>query len=159
MKHNSFHFVTLTSLSLFGITAPRPENAAALLPLEELRHCVSIAEPGPRLACYDSVAGQRVEAPDARRVVSAMPKDGFGLGAAKRVPVEQTQSISAHVTRVEHSHTGNAVVSLDNGQLWTLDAGDPLLATGDEVTIRRGTFTSFLLTSRQGRTHHARRLR
>jgi hypothetical protein len=54
---------------------------------------------------------------------------------------------------------GHSIVTLDGGQLWELDEADPLLATGDSVTIKRAALGSFLMTTGSGRIHRVRRLR
>jgi hypothetical protein len=50
-------------------------------------------------------------------------------------------------------------VYLEGGQLWELDDADPLLGAGDSVTIRRAAFGSYLMTTRDGRTHRTHRLK
>jgi hypothetical protein len=49
-------------------------------------------------------------------------------------------------------------VTLEGGQLWELDEGDPLLTVGDTVDIRRAALGSFMMETPSKRTHRVRRL-
>ena len=83
------------------------------------------------------------------------PED-FGLNPAQKAP-PKTSSITARVVGFTRNKEGAVVVNLDNGQSWSLDEGDPLLAPGDSVTIRRAALGSFVLTTPTHRTHRAHR--
>ena len=68
------------------------------------------------------------------------------------------KSIKAMVTRVGGGGAGAFTVTLDNGQLWSLEP-DASLHEGDAVTIRRAALGSFLLVTPERRSYRARRLR
>jgi hypothetical protein len=146
-----------------------------------LAHCAAIAGRDDRLACYDALATQdptsaRTSAPTSTGSVAppatkapgpaasakaSVPSDpdrpeDFGLSPAQKAP-PKTTSITARVVGFARNKEGAVVVNLDNGQSWELDEGDPLLASGDSVTIRRAALGSFVLTTPTHRTHRAHR--
>ena len=158
-----------------GITAlggaQEPPTSLGANPLEA---CTRICEPTERLACYDQLAGRaqvRPTAPEsgapppptpgvAAPVSAAAPQGSFGLYAAehpKAAPAPAT--LTPRVERLGVSANGRPTVELTGGQLWELEDSDPLLVTGDSVTISRATFGSFLMRTRKGRTHRVHRLR
>ena len=138
-------------------------------PVGELRRCASIADTAPRLACFDELAARAAQAPAREPPAAKLPAasaeparpspQDFGLSPAQRPPVEELPSITARVLGLGRSANGRPTVQLDNGQLWELDADDPLLAAGESVTIRRGPLGSFRLRTAAQRTHFVRRLR
>lgn len=89
------------------------------------------------------------------------PEKAFGLSAVQRGPSpgDEIESISAKVMLFGQSKDARPTIALDNGQVWELDGADPLLAVGDEISIRRGALGSFMLRTAQKRTHRAHRLR
>jgi hypothetical protein len=142
-----------------------------------LAHCAAIAGRDDRLACYDALASQgpasaptsadgaappATKAPgSATSAQASVPSDpdrpeDFGLSPAQKAP-PKTSSITARVVGFTRNKEGAVVVNLDNGQSWALDEGDPLLAPGDSVTIRRAALGSFVLTTPTHRTHRAHR--
>jgi hypothetical protein len=66
--------------------------------------------------------------------------------------------LTAKVTDLGVRPNGHQSVTLEGGQLWELDSSDPLLATGDSVTIRRALLGSFMLKTPTGRTYRAYRI-
>ena len=86
-------------------------------------------------------------------------KDSFGLYAAEHpVAPAPASSVTLKVVGTGASAGGHPTVSLEGGQLWELDEADPLLHAGDQVSIKRATLGSFLMTTPSGRTHRAHRL-
>jgi hypothetical protein len=174
LPRSGLHALPLAGFAL-GITAlggtQEPPTSLAANPLEA---CTRICEPIERLACYDQLAG-RAQAPSSAPVsgapppptagvaapVSAVaPEESFGLHAAehpKAPPAAAT--LTARIERLGVSANGRPTVELTGGQLWELDGSDPLLVTGDSVTISRATFGSFLMRTAKGRTLRVRRLR
>jgi hypothetical protein len=67
-------------------------------------------------------------------------------------------SLQAHVVNVGSSPNGHQTATLEGGAVWELLDPDPLLATGDAVTIRRASLGSFVMETPSRRTHHVRRL-
>lgn len=143
-----------------------------------LQACAEIGEDRERLACYDRLAGHAsgadagqtlaappsvpVAAPGAAQPVAASAgaaKESFGLYAAEHpAPPPAAPSVVARIEALSHSADGRATVTLEGGQVWELDAADPLLAIGDTVRIRRAALGSFLLETPTKRTHRAHRL-
>ncbi len=89
-------------------------------------------------------------------VASRTPEEDFGLSeAAKqaRSPKDEKSSppdsITRTVTKVVRRPTGEFVVTLDDGQVWTqIDAYPAVkLESGQVVTIKKGTLGSFLLVT------------
>lgn len=66
--------------------------------------------------------------------------------AAERQEYEQLTAKVAELTTLPH---GELQLTLDNGQVWQQKPGDRAMRVkvGDEVTIKRGSLGSFLLTS------------
>jgi hypothetical protein len=85
--------------------------------------------------------------------------DTFGLYAAEHPSAPKgAESISGKIVAFGASAAGRQTVTLDGAGLWELEELDPLLKSGDSVTIQRAAFGSFLLTTPNGRTHRVRRL-
>jgi hypothetical protein len=132
--------------------------------------CVSITAADRRLACYDALAKAttaRPEAPPAPALQPSRSSGGddpgrFGLPAHKaRVNGgEDSQKIVARVTTVREDRQGNVTVILDNGQTWAIHERDrdPLLQSGDAVTIRRAALGSFLMTTPDRHSYRVQRL-
>lgn len=165
--------------------APAPEDAARAL--RTLRTCSAVETPAERLACYDraigrntpdsaprAAAGAPAAAPPPRispapaTSAAVSPKaapapvasPAFGLYAAEHpAPPPAPASLTGRVQTLGRSSRGRPTVTLDDGGLWELDDGDPLLAVGDIVTIRRAALHSFLLETPSKRQHRALRLR
>jgi hypothetical protein len=156
-------------------------------PLENgLKACAAIATASERLACYDQLSGRLAPAaaaaaspgaaapaaaPPALSAVATgsaapetaapaqAPPQSFGLYAAEHpAPPPAAQSLTARVVSLGHSASGRQTVALEGGQLWELIDGDPLLAVGDTVTIRRASLGSFMIETPARREHRARRL-
>ncbi len=91
---------------------------------------------------------------------SGSAADSFGL--VKRAPPEREQGakeIKALVQKVDMDRQGNVRVSLDNGQVWDFTEADAvtIVRAGDAVTIRRGAFGSFLMTTGSRHTYRVQR--
>ena len=67
----------------------------------------------------------------------------------KQKEAEEASQLTAKVTAVSAPPNGGLVVTLDNGQVWQQKTADRALhiRVGDQVTIKRATLGSFLLTS------------
>lgn len=125
------------------------------------QRCAGLTEDRERLACYDGIFRQPVTAPGAVLPVATVapapgnPVDEFGLSeAAKRARDPEKakllpESISDRVARVRKLPTGELVVTLENGQVWTQIGADPRakVATGDTVTIKKASLGSYLLVT------------
>jgi hypothetical protein len=125
-----------------------------------LAHCRSIEAPTARLACYDAAAGRQATAAGAAAPAAsdAAPRDpqaeraamtrNFGLTPAQVNPTQPQgpEAISARITGIGGA-AGHAIVTLDNGQVWSVTDDATRLSVGDAVTIRRGALGSFLMTT------------
>lgn len=134
-------------------------NAAELS--DQLKQCRAVQNDLQRLTCYDKIGSgtftptnvvtereQYLErTPTATSsAVSTTSPDNFGI-EHKEVPQEQVTSIIATVDLIEQSKRGLWTITLNNGQKWRQISSDGfLLRKGEEVTISRGVFNSFLLT-------------
>ena len=150
--------------------------AAAQAPSDVAR-CTAIDSNTERLACYDKLfprpekkspegqpgASRSSATPDAPAAAATATAesaaaqsqagiDDFGLDG--RRPGEQhpaepkgPDQIEARVTQVTAQPRGEAVLTLDNGQVWQQQEYDWHLAfePGDEVIIRRGILKSYRL--------------
>ena len=67
----------------------------------------------------------------------------------KKKEAEEASQLTSRVTAVSTVPNGGLLVTLDNGQVWQQKTADrPLhIKVGDQVTIKRATLGSFLLTS------------
>jgi hypothetical protein len=164
-------FCTLpfANLSLAGLASAQcPQDIAA-----ELKTCASIDGPTESLACFKQLAKRAAPsliAPSAAPVGASappasqpspivVPKESFGLHAAEHpAPPKAEPSHTAKIVALGATNSGRPTVTLEAGELWELDAADPLLAQGDSVSITRGAFGSFLLTTPTGRTHRVQRI-
>ena len=178
------HALALAVGSTAVLAGPQP---AAVVPASSLKACAGIAAPSERLACYDQLAAgtssaaaaSAAGAPSPAPVAKAAPvtaaaaatggaaaaaatppaKDSFGLYAAEHpVAPAPASSVTLKVVGTGASAGGHPTVALEGGQLWELDEADPLLNAGDQVSIKRATLGSFLMTTPSGRTHRAHRL-
>ena len=141
-----------------------------------LQACAALMASDARLACYDALAkslaprqdavASTAPAHDSPPAVSAAtpaapPPESFGSYRAEHpvVTVAGPPSLTARVTAVSTGSTGRPQITLAGGAVWEfLDEGDALLASGDEVTIRRASFKSFILSTPSRREHRVRRV-
>jgi hypothetical protein len=160
----------LTVWSFAAIAGSEPP-----VPASALHACAAISTPGERLACYDQLAGRASAPPTASAPAAAPqpspgvaapasptppPKGSFGLYHAEHPAAPPpAASLTAKVVGIGATASGHPTVALEGGQLWELDGPDPLLASGDSVTIQRASFGSFVMTTPTRRTHRVHRLR
>lgn len=140
-------------------------GAATQVP-EALRACVSEKADARRLSCYDREIARleqqtqvAASAPPAAAVPvpaaaapAPVPEEEFGL----RAPVASDEAdrrkagqLQGKITSISSRPLGELVLTLDNNQVWAQKTAEPLmrLKVGDDVTIKRGAFGSFLLVS------------
>ncbi|MGP8032794.1 MAG: hypothetical protein ACLPQ6_01520 [Steroidobacteraceae bacterium] len=132
-----------------------PAAAAAASP----RTAALAPAPAPAAAQPAAPAAATTPAALAAAAPAPTPPQSFGLYAAEHpAPPPTAQSLTVHVVGLGHSASGRQTVALEGGQVWELVDGDPLLAVGDTVTIRRASLGSFLIETPSRREHRARRL-
>lgn len=164
----------LVSWVLVGVGICGCAVAAETLP-PTLRACMSESDSARRLACFDRESARLVDtsAPVARRAdppaaapasVAAPPaaaasaEDKFGYrGNIARAELDKKQAqektefeqLTGRISEIATLPHGELRLTLDNGQVWQQKAGDRGLRVkvGDEVTIKRASLGSFLLSS------------
>jgi hypothetical protein len=143
------------------------EAANERLACYDALECVSITSADRRLACYDALAKATAARPEASPAPAVQPSRSggdepgrFGLASHKsRVNGgEDSQKIAARVTNVREDRLGNVTVLLDNGQTWAVHERDPLLQSGDAVTIRHAALGSYLMTTPDRHSYRVQRL-
>jgi hypothetical protein len=151
-------------LILCCASAVADEKPTGKLPAE-LRSCVAIERNTERLSCYDRGIAALLGA-DGATAPSA--ESSFGLVATTpHLDVKHSdegsgdvQKVSGKVSAVAYSNGGDAVVTLDNGQVWCqISGGQLLLKAGDEVEINRAALGSFQMKVPSGRSGKVKRVR
>jgi hypothetical protein len=112
-------------------------------------------------AAAPAAAVATTAAPAAAAAGAQSAEDKFGYrGNLARAEVDQQQAaeqqfetLTATVTALSTQPRGELVLTLDNGQVWAQKAADkPLqLKIGDQVSIRRASLGSFLLSPTNGK--------
>jgi hypothetical protein len=143
------------------------------------QRCAGIGDDRSRLACYDAIfrkpaasaASMTAPAAAAGTVATsaaASPETDFGLTeAAKRAldpqkaQQEILESITGTVASVGRRPTGELIVTLENGQVWTQVTVDQRarVAAGDTVTIKKAALGSHLLETQGRYATRVRRVR
>jgi hypothetical protein len=123
--------------------------------LTNIRQCAAESDDIRRLACYDKqfrVLDARSPSPPNAPV--ATPEGRFGMnGQVERsnpsTEVPKLDSLTAHITAVGYKPRGEAIIKLDNGQVWEeTDGEDPITPKiGEEVTINAGVMGAYWLQS------------
>ena len=135
----------------------------------DIARCTAIESDTERLACYDRLftRPEKTEQPAAGQpaavasaagstaagaaAAEARATDDFGLDGRKpgQQPAEPKgpDQIQARVTQIATQPRGEALLTLDNGQVWQQQEYDWHLAfkVGDEVIIKRGVLKSYRL--------------
>jgi hypothetical protein len=157
--------VRIRPLALIGLSLAVATTFAA----DDTHRCASVVDDSARLQCYDAAFGKPVGA-DASGAHSAIPagtpasesstpdtsvkaRDEFGLSEAEKrtrrqEPEERTESITGQVAQLGRRPTGELVVSLADGQVWSQVESDDSrsrVKVGDTITIRKATLGSYLL--------------
>ena len=131
-----------------GAPAPPAVPAVSSAPSAQTLH--------PPLSAPAEVPVNPPQAPPAQ----VLPPESFGLYRAEHPTVPSKQAtLTAKVITLGVLANTHQSVTLDGGQLWEVDSPDPLLETGDTVTIKRAALGSFILKTPSGRTSRAYRLR
>jgi hypothetical protein len=157
--------------------ATEPPDLQAVV--ASMRACAAEQDDARRLACYDTQFKQsgmtpaRAGRPPAAAPLAApsaaaaplaaaappptlTPEQRFGLnpqlerkerGAA--AVTTELDKLTSRIAAVSHKVRGEAVVTLENGQVWEQADADSrvVVKEGDAVSIRRGTLGSFWLSS------------
>jgi len=131
-------------------------------------NCAAVTNADERLACYDALAKTQSARPPAAPAVApaaaasdgAIADAGFGAAPHKSPPTPKgPEQIKALVAEVNVDRLGTVTVSLENGQTWTFHDPEPRIKSGDEVTIRRASLGSYLMTIPGRHTYRVQRTR
>jgi hypothetical protein len=158
--------LAILGLAIWSAPATAADNTAAL-------RCGAIAAADARLACYDALfrtsegaavpqataaaAAAAATAATAHPQPAANPVADFGLTPVQQRSLDPEkaneprapESVTGTVAKIGYKPTGELVVTLENGQVWVqIDTGNKARAkAGDTVTIKRGTFGSYMLVT------------
>ena len=150
---------------------------AAADPLAEMRACATQSDNARRLACYDAAMNKAPETASPVAVAAATApastpsaEQSFGYrGDVARQEIEQKEAqeppqleqLEATISALERQPRGEFVVTLDNGQVWAQKAPESKVRpqVGDVITIKAGTFGSFVLVTANGRSTRVSRVR
>ncbi len=143
------------------LSAAMPAAAAAL---PATHACARIVAPTERLDCYDRafppVHDTQAEAREQART--------FGLGprhsAGRDQPAAEDglgRSMASQVVSVDRNREGERVFTLNNGQVWRQSESSVLglVRAGDAISIRAGSFGSYLLITPGGVPLRVKRIR
>jgi hypothetical protein len=113
--------------------------------------------PDPPATAVPAAAATTAKSTPAPTAAASSGEDKFGYrGTIARAELDkkeeedkQFEQLTAKVTDVARQPRGELILTLDNGQIWQQKPGDHAMKVkaGDEVTIRRASLGSFLLTS------------
>jgi len=124
--------------------------------------CASVDEDAARLACYDSRNPPKKNAARApSSPPSVTPDKDFGLPPTPAPATHNAEpNLVARVETVSQRLTGELLLKLDNGQSWVQATrrSTVIIKPGERVTIARGSFGGYLLSSDSGATMRVRRL-
>lgn len=164
--------VVLASLCFVAIaagaaSAQTPTGNPAVL--DQVYACSSIAEETARLACYDGAVGRLREAQSSGNLVAVDRQQaetvereafGFSLPSLPRIFGNRGNSVAApeiaemalEIDRVSRRGDGSATFYMTNGQVWSLvgDENPRNVRPGGQVTVRRATLGSFLMSVEAG---------
>jgi hypothetical protein len=155
----------LAPISLSAAAFGTVHGAEPSVPMSALKKCAAIDVIAERVSCYDRLAErpaelQRPTASVPTTTAPAAPKESFGLYSAEHpaAPPVKVTAITAKVVSIGIGTSGHPVVTLEGDQVWEMDAGDPVLKSGDTVKIDRAALGSFIMTTPSGRIHRLHRL-
>ena len=134
-------------------SAPAPQPAGAPAAVAAAAAPKSTTTPG------STAPAAEVPAP-ATPVAPAPSAQSFGLYSAEHPKAPAVSpTLESRVVALGRNAGGRMTVTLDGGAVWEmLDDGDPLLAVGDAVTVKRAALGSYLMSTPTKRTHRVERL-
>jgi len=163
----------LAPISLGAVALGSVHAAEPSVPMSALKKCADIVSIQERVTCYDQLAerpatGERAATAEhpgtaerAATPVATAPKETFGLYSAEHPHpnVAKAAAVTLKIASIANGSSGHPIATMEGDQVWELDGPDPLLKSGDTVTIDRGVLGSFIMTTPAGRIHRLHRLR
>ncbi|MEA3161002.1 MAG: hypothetical protein QOD95_2550 [Gammaproteobacteria bacterium] len=163
----------LAPISLGAVALGSVHAAEPSVPMSALKKCADIVSIQERVTCYDQLAERPATAERAATAehpataeraaapVAAAPKETFGLYSAEHPHpnVAKAAAVTLKIASIANGSSGHPIATMEGDQVWELDGPDPLLKSGDTVTIDRGVLGSFIMTTPAGRIHRLHRLR
>ncbi len=137
---------------------PRPASVPAPAAAAPSAPSVAAAPSAPSVAAPPAAAATAAAAAPATSAPAQSAQEKFGYrGNIARADLDkqeeeerrEAEQLTAKVTELSTVVHGEMLLTLDNGQVWQQKRGDRgmRIKVGDEVTIRRASLGSFLLTS------------
>ena len=139
-------------IGLVAMSVARAEDVSA-----SLRHCRTLSDAAPRLACYDAIVIDAAESAATAPQPALSAEQRFGLPAAtvlhkeaeRGAAPQEMATLALKITSLSFGAGGRVVIGLENGQVWqqlTPSSDLELLKLGDRVEISRGLLGSFWLS-------------
>ncbi|HYD87994.1 MAG TPA: hypothetical protein VEA80_11000 [Vitreimonas sp.] len=152
-----------------GSAAAQEERPANPQVLDQVYACANIADETQRLACYDGAVGRLRDAQTSGNLVAVDRQQaqeiereafGFSLPSLPRIfgnrgneaAAPEIAEMALTIDRVVTRRNGPATFYMSNGQVWTQidDENARNARAGGQVTIRRATLGSFLMSVEAG---------
>jgi hypothetical protein len=150
-----------TRLACYDALAHRAPDAAPPAAASLSAVPASPVAPAAAVAPMAPVTPAPGAAPPAAAAAIGAPDDpkSFGLSAAQRhVAFVGPKEEAGRIVSFSANQAGHSTIVLDNGQTWTVLDDDGWLSNGDEVTIKRATLGSFLMTTPSHHTFRVHRV-
>ena len=171
--------IVLASLAFIAFAGPvmaQEQSGPTPDVLNQLYACRDIAEETQRLACYDGAVGRVRQAQDTGNLVAIdrgqaqeMDREAFGFSlpslsrifgggrrdsqsAASTPRFEPVDEIAMEIASVTHQRNGPSTFRMTNGQTWVQidDEVARNVRQGGSVTVRRASFSSYLMSVAAG---------
>lgn len=152
-----------------GTAAAQDQRAQSPQVLDQVYACANITDEAQRLACYDGAVGRLREAQSSGNLVAVDRQQaeqvereafGFSLPSLPRLfgnrgneaAAPEVAEMALTIDRVVTRRNAPATFYMTNGQVWTqLDETNAWnVRAGGQVTIRRATLGSFLMSVEAG---------
>ncbi len=167
---------SLAFIAFAGPVAAQEQSAQTPDALNQVYACRDIADETQRLACYDGAVGRLREAQTSGNVVAIdrgqaqeMDREAFGFSlpslsrifggggggnqsAASTPRFEPVDEIAMEIASVVHRRNAPSTFTMTNGQVWVQidDEVARNVRQGGSVTVRRASFSSYLMSVEAG---------
>jgi hypothetical protein len=170
---------SLALIAFAGPVAAQEQPAPTPGVLDQVYSCRSISDEAQRLACYDGAVGRLQEAQNTGNLVAVdrgqaqeMDREAFGFqlpslsrifgggggggpstdSAASTPRFERIDEIQMEIASVTHRRNLPSTFRMTNGQVWVQidDEVARNVREGGRVTVRRASFSSYLMSVEAG---------